>query len=827
MSDDFRNKLRNPNCDICALHKDAQHVCLMGDGQVPAKLMIVGEAPGKREDDAHRAFVGPAGQLLDLALEQHAGITRDQCYITNVAKCRPPGNRTPELREIKACVESYLWDEVAHVKPQFMLLLGNSALRGVMKKSGITKQAGNVWSKELAGMPIEVMATIHPALVLRNPKYKDLFVADIDRFGRLVRGQKDGSTTKVKIVRTASQLRWLLHELMQAEIISYDIETYVAPGKPPFVRTNFQEWHGDDSMVASISFTWDEGMAAVVPLAHEKSPWRGTTVSWDAVLRMMRRALTRPDCKYVAHNGKFDARWLHAKGVPVHQTFDTMLAAHMIDENRPKGLKPLSRTLLGVDAYDVGEEGLGSAISIPLRRLCIYNGKDTDYTLRLYRILKEQLSQDERSARVFIKLMMPASNALVDIERRGVHIDTERWRERHDEAQENVSKLYRFINQYVSADLRPINLRSTQQVAKWLYGDLGLPVIEKTKSGNPGTREAVLLQLAADHEHQAIRALLKYRKWVKYLNTYLMPWWFEHGGGLNGRIYSNYKLFGTVTGRLSGEGGIQQVPRDPFIRSIIGAPPGWKFIQADYSQIELRIAAMIAHERNMVSQFLRKEDIHLTAAARRLSLDPSDVSKEQRKKAKARNFGFLYGMGAKKFVAYCFENWDLRISQEEAEKDRRQFFEEYPTLKNWHERQRRLARRYGVVYSPLGRARHLPDIVSQDEAVRAEAERQAINSPVQSMASDMMLFSLIEIHRQLNPKHGAVVGTVHDSILFEVREEYVDEYCELIKSTMEDIQRIERAFNAEITVPIIADVEVGDHWAEGEPWQPQELEEAA
>lgn len=781
--------------------------------------MIVGEAPGAREDETHKAFVGRAGQLLDIALKEHAKVDRDDCYVSNVVKCRPPGNATPDRKNIKVCVEAYFWEEIQRVKPRFMLLLGNSALQGVLKMSGITKKAGTVWRRTLAGVTLDVMATVHPAAVLRNPKNKDLFVADISRFGRLVRGERsDAAGTKVKIIRTASQMRWLLDELMKAPVISYDIETYVKPPtQPPYVRSNFQDWHGPDSMIASIAFSWDEGAGATVPIWHEKTPWKDP----DAALRALRPALIRKDCKYIAHNGKFDARWLHSKKIPVPQTFDTMLAAHMLEENRPKGLKPLSRMLLKVDAYDVGED-LGNAFRMPLRKLCVYNAKDTDHTLRLYRVFRQQIAQDERAARVFIKLMMPASNALVDIERNGVWIDPDRWQERHDQAVENVEKLYRYINHFVGDNLRPINLNSPQQVGRWLYGDLGLPVLGLTKSKNPSTAEGVLLRLLAEEDHEAIRALLKYRKWTKYLSTYLLPWWYEHRDS-NGRIHSNYKLFGTVTGRISGEGGIQQVPRDPFIRSIIGAPPGWVFVQADYSQIELRIAAMVAHERNMIRQFLMGEDIHLSAASRRLRLKPEDVSKEQRKKAKARNFGYLYSMGAKKFVSYCFENWDLKITLEEAQQDRRSFFEDYPGLRPWHERQKRLARRYGVVYSPLGRARHLPDIMSQDESVRAEAERQAINSPVQSTASDMMLDSLVEIHGQLDPAQAMLVGSVHDSILGQCRVEYVDEYCELVQSTMEDVARIERRYHTEITVPIVADIEVGQHWAEGKPWHPRKV----
>lgn len=811
---DFRDKLRNPNCTLCPLHEGADFVCLMGSGAPRSDVMIIGEAPGAREDESHKTFVGQAGKLLDIALEQYADIDRSQCYVTNVAKCRPPSNRTPDLREIKSCVEAYLWDEISRVKPKFILLLGNSALRGVTKQSGIMKKAGSVWTKQLAGMPVEVMATIHPAAVLRNPKNRDMFTADIARFGRLVRGQSQGkeAATKTKIIRTTAQMKWLIHELMQAKVISYDIETYTRAAPPPFVRSNFQDWHGPDSCIVSIGFSWREGQSAVVPLWHVHTPWKDP----DEALAALRPALTRKDCKYVAHNGKFDARWLHSKGIPIAQTFDTMLAAHMIEENRPKGLKPLSRTLLGADAYDVGEE-VGAAFRVPLRRLCVYNGKDTDYTLRLYRIFKEQIRQDPRSAQIFMRLMMPASNALVDIERHGVWIDPERWQERHDKAQENVSKLYRYLNQYVSPELRPINLRSPPQVAKWLYGDLGLPVLEETKTGNPSTREGVILRLMAEGDHPALKALLKYRKWAKYLSTYLLPWWFEHRDE-NGRIHSNYKLYGTVTGRLSGEGGIQQVPRDVFIRSIIGAPAGWKFLQADYSQIELRLAAMQSQERTMLSQYLRGEDIHMIRAMRMTGKLAKDVTKEERKKAKAVNFGYVYGMGARKFVIYAFENYDVKVSLEEAEADRNGFFQDYYKLRPWHERQRRLARRYGVVYSPLGRARHLPDIMSQDKDVRAEAERQAINSPVQSMASDMMLSSLIRLHGMMHPDEAHIVGTVHDSILFEVREDCVDEYARLIKHTMEDIERIERMFKCDITVPIIADIEVGNHWAEGKEW---------
>jgi DNA polymerase-1 len=311
--------------------------------------------------------------------------------------------------------------------------------------------------------------------------------------------------------------------------------------------------------------------------------------------------------------------------------------------------------------------------------------------------------------------------------------------------------------------------------------------------------------------------MIKYRKWAKYLNTYLEPWRYEHMDD-RGRIHSNYKLFGTVTGRLSGEGGIQQVPRDPFIRSIIGAEPGWLFVAADYSQVELRIAAMLAGEKRMLRQYLRGEDIHMIRACRMTGKLSVDVTKEERKKAKAVNFGYIYGMSWQKFMLYAFENYELEITAEEAERDRELFFEDYPGLRPWHERQRRLANRYQRVVSPIGRVRHLTSILSQDKDVRSEAERQAINSPVQSLASDLMLFALIRLHKMMPAREARIVGTVHDSILFEVRVEHVHKWAPIIRMVMEDMDRVRQTFGAEITVPIVADIEIGTHWAEGSPY---------
>lgn len=797
----WQDKIRNPDCSLCPLHEEAEFVCLMGSGRRKSKIMIVGEAPGAREDEEHAAFVGPAGRLLRKSLEE-AGLSPDECYITNAAKCRPPDNRTPEWSEVKTCRDAYFWQEWDAVQPDYVLVLGNTATRAVTGRARITHNRGKTF--QIRGAT--VLPTFHPAYVLRSPFHGSAYRADIQKFAGLVRGEdhSEKSRTRFKIIKTKAHLKWLKKQLMAAPVIAYDIETNYHKKVQ-----EYREWHPDGQIV-SISFTWKEGTAAVLPLHHPESPW----VDPMAVLRVLKPCLERSDCKYVAHNGQFDCRWLAAKAkIFVPQTFDTMLAAHMLDENRLKGLEALAEILLGVDAYkiNVGDHG---AHNFRLRDLCKYNAQDTDYTFRLYWIFKAQLEAEPRIKRVFTKLMMPASNAMVPIQVGGIWIDPKRYRKRLA-----ATKRKRDL---VEAELRQscgdINLRSPDQVARWLFGPkreggLGLPVIERSKkTKKPSTAERVILRLA--RRSPELRKLLEYRKWEnKYIRTYFKQWGNvdEHS-----RFHPEYKLFGTVTGRLSGD--FQQVPRDPFMRSIVGAPPGWLFVEADYSQIELRLIAWVANVGRLLRGFALGEDAHLNMAVDITGKRPEDITVEERKHGKSTNFGFGFGMGAGKYKEYVFENYELIVNDAEAQHAYDTFHRAYPSIRKWHDRQRRLVHRYERVHSPIGRVRHLPTVRSSERGVRLEAERQAINSPIQSLASDLMLLSLVQLHHGLPSSQARIVGTVHDSILFEVREEAVDTVVPYIKKTMEDMSVPRRKFGLDLTVPIEVEIKVGKHWGDGEKW---------
>jgi DNA polymerase-1 len=448
--------------------------------------------------------------------------------------------------------------------------------------------------------------------------------------------------------------------------------------------------------------------------------------------------------------------------------------------------------------------------------LCEYNGNDVGYTWQLREKIKEELVSQPRTLRIFSKLMMPASHMIQQVEMNGAYVDQDRLYERMAILQREITARKRGLEEHIHPKLirhfpnEEFNYRSTMQVARVLFsnekrGGLGLDPLLLTKTGNPSTNEEALQEYL---DHPFITLLLQLRTLEgKWMNTYLLPW--STRLDTKSRLHTTYKLYGTVSGRLSGD--LQQVPRDSFVRSVFGAPPGWLSLEVDLSQAELRIAAHCADERRMKRAFALGEDIHhVTAEA---ILGRADIGKEERKRAKAVNFGFLYGMYPRKFQKYAKINYGLDVSLAEAEVNRERFFTLYRDLPAWHNRQRQVVHHRGQVSSPLGRVRHLPNISSQDNSVRMEAERQAINSPVQSTASDLTLFAMVMLHKEvLNPREIIMVMTVHDSIRFEVREEMVGEYAPVIKEVMENLP-LKKTFGTELTVPIVADVEWGTHWA--------------
>jgi DNA polymerase I-like protein with 3'-5' exonuclease and polymerase domains len=647
------------------------------------------------------------------------------------------------------------------------------------------------------------MATIHPAFALRVPSHQVTLAEDIKRFGRYLNDELEVQDVQVRMVTTERALRKVCELLATKPLIAYDTEDRYVP------------WVGKEWKIVCLGLSGDGECTYVIPLYHPDSPFRK---KWRNLLRTyVKPVLEREDVKLVAQSGKHDNVQLAGAGVFVEHTFDIMLAAHLLDENRPKNLGYLSQSILGADVYKgMVELKPDKILEQDLRTLCLYNGYDVGYTWQLYQPLKDELKKHPRLGRLFVKLMMPASHTIQRVEYRGWYVDKDRLIDRMEDLQDMIDERLSVLAEYGFTG----NPNSPVQLSKWLYSrkhGLGLDPIEQTRTGNNSTREGVLLHY---RDHPAIRALLRYRTLqLKWMSTYLLPWSEKLDD--RSRLHTSYKLYGTVTGRLSGD--MQQVPRDPFIRSILGAPRGWCFIQADYSQIELRIAAHIAHERRMMRAFNVGEDLHMATAMTLTGKPMPLVTKEERKKAKAVNFGYLYGMYPKKFQSYAFESYNLKVSMAEAEVSRERYFRLFPDLSAWHTSVERLVKTRGYVQSPLGRVRHLPDVYSSDGSVAREAVRQAINSPVQATASDLMLFAMTQLDQVLDERECFMVGTLHDGIFFECREDKVDKWLPVIKDTMENLP-LKRTFGVELSIPVVADVEASTHWSEDQ-WQEYDPED--
>lgn len=817
VTEDARLKIwepyRNENCTLCPLHESAQSVCLMGDGPVPSNIMFVGEAPGFREDEISKPFAGRAGKYLDSVLAE-VGLPRESVYITNAAKCRPPENRTPTKSEIASC-STYLEAELATVRPEFVVPLGNAGLQATLGIKGIMKKRGALIRKN----GISYFPTIHPAAVVRNPAWEEMFKSDLRTLARIVAGEETRPQTKSYIIRSSKSLAKFLQMLESVDTpISFDIESwgpgYQASGKEA-KKGGLHIWH-PKWIILTCSFTWVPGISYVVALEHPE-------VKWDIPIKEVYSALNvaLEDKKMIGHNAKFDMSGMRRKGVNLRASFDTLLAAHLLDENRPNGLKPLSRTFLGADEY---EGDIDFKRPHPLGPLATYNGKDTDYTLRLYHIFRTQLKERPRLLRIFKLLTMPACNEFVEIEANGFPVDMRRLRARHEKILERIERTRQKMLKYVPEDIRSPAIKfSGNFLGKFFFEILELPVIEYTpKSGKPSTKEAVLLKLKT--KHRAVGLLMELRKWQKYESTYSRSWMARTTAAGKPRLFTSYNLSGTVTGRLSSN--MQQVPRNVLIRGIIGinrktnavrvarGQPERRFVEADFSQIELRIAAMVSRDKELTEIFRSGRDAHLETAVKLTSKDPKDVTKEERKLAKAVNFGFLYGMGPKKFRVYADEKFQVKVSEEEAKAYRKAFFNQFRALLPWHDRQRRLVRNLEHVSSPIGRVRHLPSINSGDEFLQGQAEREAINAPVQGFASDLTVLSMVLLQNKLDTGRASIIGNVHDAVLFEIDDDYVKTATEIIKSTMENLP-LKKYFGYTPTIPIQVDITVGDHWGEG------------
>lgn len=821
-------------------------ICLDGFGPRPCDLMIIGEAPGATEDREGKPFIGRSGALLRLSLKE-AGIY--DFYITNAVSCRPPENKTPSKAQIREC---HYWVEqrIKAVKPKYILLLGNAPLESCLGIKGIKKARG----KPIEHEGIIYLPTFHPAYTMYEPKARVAFEADLKLLKRIIEdgGLPEEKGLNVILVDNKFKVKKLLRSLRGD--VAIDIET-----------TDLYPWDVPNTedppkRITSIQFGV-KGTQFILLTNHPSQSFTSNEI--EDIISLITKRLKR--CYLIMHSGKFDALWLMVHyGVTWFPDFDTLLAHFLLDENTGHNLKSLSQVFLGAMDYDIDLENKRSGDQ--LGTFLIYGAKDVYYTLELYYLFKEMLFQDSQVGRVFYKIMMPCVSLFIEAEYRGVYINVDKMADAKKYLQEVMDKSESELNNYthnllwdtenkkftfkkkVSGDdigkrrrYDYINWNSSDQLGGLLFGHLGIDVVEETKGGKPSTSESVLLRI----DHPISQSILNYRAAVKQMTSFITGW---EAFLVNNRLHPNFKLFGTVTGRLSCERpNLQQVPRDPRIRSLITAPKGYVLMEADLSQIEMRIAAELSGDRALLEAFRNGIDVHWLTAMREIARggalkeevlvtakaltgeehsysESIDIMlehghkacakikiawKEYRKKAKAINFGYLYGMGWRKFMIYARDNYGVVVTEVQARASRDYYFELYKDLPAWHNRQRNVVRKNGFVKSLSGRKRRLPDAMRNDRSYEAgRAERQAINSPVQSFANEINLMAAIQLREEYELGEVYIVGAIHDSILMEVREDLVEEVYNRILEIMANPKLFED-FNIQLSVDIEAEASIG------------------
>lgn len=571
--------------------------------------------------------------------------------------------------------------------------------------------------------------------------------------------------------------------------------------------------------------------------------------------------------KLVTHNGKFDLLFIYVKtGIELILWVDTLVLAHVCGEV-DLGLKPLVKKYFNVD-YDIATEAKKGKIT---DAFISYGLDDVLYPVKLMKIFKKKLNMYDL-VKVY-KHEMRAYKAYYEVEKNGVPISPRRgeiakklieeympiyerlitvadinWNSTaqvasvlfgkknkpiYKEKGEKLPNTYEVIEYMFTGEQIVRGEFDTRKEAtqfkeeylaenSYLYGidvklkhnfkpvvigyGVGLKVIEKTAKGVPSVSSDVLVNYVGN---PVVDDLLEYRRLTK-LETFIKSW---EKIQVDGRIYPNFNITARTGRTTCNNPNLQNIPQDKNVRNLIEARPGWKTLECDYSQAELRVASMFSGDENMQHAYQSGSDLH-SKTTKLLFGDTSNLSKQEQKRkrtfSKSLNFGYLYGMSAKTFVDYA-KGFNLDITEEHSEELRSNFFEAYPRLLPWHEECKEYARKNGHTWSPIGRKRFLPDINSSNWAKRGQAERQSINSGVQGFASDMCISALSDIVFSdiVDHERCKVLGSVHDAILFEVRDDYVEEVVPIIKNIMEHPSIIE---GIDMPVPMVADVEVHQAW---------------
>ncbi len=562
-----------------------------------------------------------------------------------------------------------------------------------------------------------------------------------------------------------------------------------------------------DARIVGVSFCIEAGKAAYLPLAHD---YVGVPeqLSRDKTLQLLKPLLENPDIKKVGQNLKYDRSVLLNHGIELQGIeHDTMLESYVLNSTASRhDMDSLCERYLGhkptafTDIAGKGKKQL-TFNQIELEQASPYAAEDADMTLRLHQYFWPQLEKLEDQCKLYKDIELPLLSVLSSIERNGVKVDAELLAIQSDELQQQMKSITEECYQLAGEEF---TLNSPKQLQQILFEKLEIPVLRKTPKGQPSTAEDVLVELA--HDYPLPQLILAYRGMSKLKSTYTdkLPKLINDS---TKRIHTSYHQAVTATGRLSSsDPNLQNIPirkkEGRRIRQAFIPEAGYKMLAADYSQIELRIMAHLSGDKGLLDAFANNIDIH-TATASEVFMTPFDeVSIDQRRNAKAINFGLIYGMSAFGLAK------QLNISRTEAKDYVDVYFERYPGVQDYMNSTRELAKEQGYVETVFGRRLYLPDINARNAQRRKYAERTAINAPMQGTAADIIKKAMLSVNAYLQESqvNARMIMQVHDELVFEIEEELLQDFSLNIKQCMESA--------ATLDVPLIVDIGQGDNWDE-------------
>lgn len=609
--------------------------------------------------------------------------------------------------------------------------------------------------------------------------------------------EKPGPETGKKnysVITDQTELDQWLARLKSAELFAFDTET-----------TSLRYM---DAEIVGVSFAIEPGEAAYVPLGHD---YMGAPeqLDRDEVLNQLKPLLEDPGLAKVGQNLKYDKNVLANHGITLEGIAeDTMLESYVLNSVATRhDMDSLAMYYLGektISFESIAGKGAKQLTfnQIELEKAAPYAAEDADITLRLHKTLRPKLKETGKLASVYEDIDLPLVPVLSRMEQRGALISASTLRQHSQELAERMAELEKEAHDVAG---ETFNLGSTKQLQAIFYEKMGLPVVKKTPKGAPSTAEPVLQELA--HDYELPRLILEHRSLSKLKSTYTdtLPELIHHR---TGRIHTSYHQAVTATGRLSSsEPNLQNIPirseQGRRIRQAFIAPEGYKLVAADYSQIELRIMAHLSGDKGLLKAFEKGEDIHKATASEVFGVSLEEVSSDQRRSAKAINFGLIYGMSA--FGLSRQLDVERKLAQQYIDR----YFERYPGVLKYMDNIRKQAHDDGFVETLFGRRLYLPEINARNKQLQQAAERTAINAPMQGTAADIIKRAMVNVENWLLKEHAdeaRMTMQVHDELILEVKESALDK----IRSGLE--KRMSAA--AELDVPLLVEAGAGDNWDE-------------